>query len=123
MMSEAAEQRALFQWAALQAKARPELALLLAIPNGGARHKATAGKLKAEGVKAGVPDVCLPVAKGVHGSLWIELKRPKAPGKPRGRISEAQQWWIGNLQAHGQLAAVCFGWLEAKDLIEAYMHG
>lgn len=86
-MSESAEQRALFSWAAMQAKARPELAMLLAIPNGGHRSKATAGRLKAEGVRAGVPDVALPVARAPHGGLWIELKRPKTPGSPRGRPS------------------------------------
>lgn len=120
-MSESAEQQALFRWAAMQAKARPELALLLAIPNGGHRSKATAGRLKAEGVRSGVPDVALPVARAPHGGLWIELKRQKTPGKPRGRISPAQEWWISSLQASGQLAAVCYGWLEAKELIEAYL--
>lgn len=48
--------------------------LLFAIPNGGGRSKATAGRLKAEGVKAGVSDLFLSVArKGVHG-LFVEMK-------------------------------------------------
>jgi hypothetical protein len=52
----------------------PAFAELFAIPNGGMRSKATAGKLKAEGVKSGVWDICLPVpAHGRHG-LWIEMK-------------------------------------------------
>ena len=37
----------------------PQLALIFAIPNGGKRHIGTARKLKAEGVRSGVPDIFL----------------------------------------------------------------
>jgi hypothetical protein len=40
-----------------------QLSLMFAIPNGGLRHKAEANKLKSEGVKAGVPDIMLPIAR------------------------------------------------------------
>ena len=55
------EQEALFQWAALHTPQEPKLALLYAVPNGELRSKATAAKLQKMGVKAGVPDMCLPV--------------------------------------------------------------
>ena len=55
-MSEHDEQVLIFKWARLSEGRWPELALLFAIPNGGHRHKAVAAKLKAEGVRAGVPD-------------------------------------------------------------------
>ena len=61
-MSEHAHQVALFDWANLHLGRMPELAAMYAIPNGGARSKATAGKLKAEGVKAGVPDIVPAIA-------------------------------------------------------------
>lgn len=122
-MSESSEQRALFHWAGMQARTRPELAMLFAVPNGGARNKITAAKLKGEGVRAGVPDVCLPVRVGNYGGLWIELKRPGAPGKPKGRTSAEQLHWLGMLQSYGQFAMVCFGWSEARDVIEAYLGG
>lgn len=59
---------------AIRANQDPRFGLIFAIPNGGKRSKATAGRLKAEGVKAGVPDLFLPVASGRHHGLFIELK-------------------------------------------------
>jgi len=109
------EQVALFKWARMREKRVPELALLFAIPNGGKRNKATAGKLKAEGVKAGVPDICMPVARGRFHGLYIELKAPG--GKP----SDSQGKWIKDLTAQGYYACVCVGWESAKMVIEAYL--
>lgn len=62
--TESVEQQCLFRWAAFQSGRFPELALLYHVPNGGSRKKAEAGRFRAEGVKAGVPDLCLPVARG-----------------------------------------------------------
>lgn len=120
-MSESAEQAALFQWARFATSQHPALRLLFCIPNGGARHKATAGRLKREGVRPGVPDVCLPVPSGPYHALYIELKRPHTPGKPRGRTSPEQLWWLGELQAVGNCAGVAYGWDEARTMIEAYL--
>lgn len=113
---ESEEQKALFEWAALMEGKHPELHLLFAIPNGGLRHKATAGRLKAEGVKSGVPDICLPVArKGFH-ALYIELKRVKG-----GRASAEQSTWIEALNEQGYFAEVCHGWDSARRVIEWYL--
>ena len=114
--TESAEQQCLFRWAAYQSGAIPELDLLYHIPNGGSRRKSEAGRFKAEGVKAGVPDICLPVARnGIHG-LYIELKRQKG-----GRTSPEQEQWIRWLDGQGYLAVVCKGWEEAANLIERYL--
>ena len=83
--TEAQEQMTLFSWAAMQSGKYPELNLLYHVPNGGSRHKAEAGRLRAEGVKAGVPDLCLPVARGQYHGLYIELKRQRG-----GRTSDHQ---------------------------------
>lgn len=109
------EQSALFYWAKLREPHTPELALLFAIPNGGHRHKAVAAKLKAEGVKAGVPDVCLPVPRGQYHGLYIELK---APG---GRATDLQRNWLLALGAQGYFTRLCVGWEEAKKTIEDYL--
>lgn len=75
--TESVEQQCLFRWAAFQSGKYPELKLLYHVPNGGSRKKSEAGRFKAEGVKAGVPDLCLPVARGGYHGLYIELKRLK----------------------------------------------
>ena len=74
---EAEEQAALFQWAEYQSGKYPELALMYHVPNGGSRNKAEAANLKRQGVKSGVPDVCLPVPRGNSHGAYIELKRIK----------------------------------------------
>jgi hypothetical protein len=67
-------QAALFRWAAFKESVWPELRWMFAIPNGGQRHPAVAMRLKAEGVKRGVPDVCLPVPRGIWKGLYAEAK-------------------------------------------------
>ena len=114
--TESAEQRTLFEWAALQSKRYPELHLLHAIANGGFRHKATAGRLKAEGVKAGVPDLSLPVARGGYHGLYIELKRQKG-----GKASDGQKAWLEALSKQGYCAVICNGWHEASEAILRYL--
>lgn len=115
-LTESQEQQLLFEWAALSAGKWPELALMYHIPNGGSRSKAEAGRFKAEGVKAGVPDICLPVARGGYHGLYMELKRVKG-----GRVSPAQQGWIAALRDQGYYACVCKGWDDAAHVIKKYL--
>ena len=58
-----------------------------AVPNGGKRSKAEAGRLKAEGVKSGVPDLCL-IYDGMYYGL--EVKKP-ATSTPKGYLSKNQK--------------------------------
>lgn len=109
----------------------PALARLYAIPNGGLRDKATAGKLKAEGVKRGVPDIFLPLIVGTWAGLYVELKRPETKkvgtrkaeiiAQPAGATSEAQDDWIGYLRSAGYGVAVAFDWREAAKQIQSYV--
>lgn len=121
--TEHAHQVALFIWASQpETVARfPLLRLMHAIPNGGDRAPAVAARMKAEGVKAGVSDIFLPVARhGVHG-LYVELKRPKSEGKPAGIPSAAQLQWIDDVKAQGYGACVCIGWQAARDVLIQYL--
>jgi len=68
------EQVTVISWADSNVSKYPQLRWLHAIPNGGHRSKAQAGKLKAEGVKSGVADLCLPVARRGYNALYIEMK-------------------------------------------------
>lgn len=78
----------------------PELARLFAVPNGGHRNKAAAGKMRAEGQKSGVPDLCLPVPSGGRPGLWLELKTAT------GSIKPAQWDWLTALHRAGYAAHV-----------------
>lgn len=114
-MSEHTEQAALFEWAAWNQSKDAALNMLYAVPNGGKRDKATAARLKAEGVKAGVPDVFLPVARmGYHG-FYLELKVGK------NKTSIEQDVWLTALKAEGYMVDVSYGWQEAAHKIARYL--
>ena len=114
--TEHVEQANLIQWAGLASCKYPELRLLYAIPNGGNRHPVTAAKLKAEGVRAGVPDLCLPVPRGTYAGMYIELKRRKG-----GTVSAEQRVWMEELTQQRYRVEVCKGWEAARDAIVRYL--
>lgn len=95
----------------------PELVWIFHVPNGGARSKAVAGKLKAEGVRSGVPDYLFPVRSGGYVGLAVELK---AKG---GRVEPAQRDWIIHLQSQGWCALACYGAEEAWQAIQRHLKG
>ncbi len=112
---EAAEQEALFRWAHFMQAKYPEIELLFHIPNGGSRNRMEAANLKKQGVKAGVPDLFLPVPRGSYHGLFIELKYGK------NTPSENQEKWLKKLNDQGYAAVICYGWTEAAALIETYL--
>ena len=77
---------------------------IFAIPNGGHRSMATAGRLKAEGVASGVPDLFVPAWR-----LWVEMKRSKG-----GSLSPEQKEWIAYLEGCGYQCVVGKGAEDAK---------
>jgi hypothetical protein len=108
------EQVRLIRWCKEHQKLLPQLALIFAIPNGGKRK--TGGWMVAEGLKSGVPDLFLPVARqGKHG-FFIEMKREKG-----GEVSENQRLWIEALREQGYEAQVCYGWDDAADRLLKYL--
>jgi hypothetical protein len=103
MKTEHEEQREFVQWFR---QSWPDVRIF-AIPNGGARSKATAGRLKAEGVVSGVPDLFIP-----EWRMWVEMKRIKG-----GSLSQEQKDWIEYLKSCGYQCIVCKGADEAKQKI------
>lgn len=112
---EAAEQSTLIDWSLCCRGKYPELNLLFHIPNGGSRNKREAANLKRQGVKADVPDLFLPVARGGYHGLFIEMKYGK--NKP----TDAQREWSAALNEQGYMAVVCYGFEDARDTIEKYL--
>jgi len=109
------EQCALFEWADWYLPTVS--ALLFAIPMGGHRHKAVAAKLKAEGVKAGVPDIFFALPRnGKHG-LFIEMKRIKG-----GSVRREQKAMIDRLRAAGYQVEVCKGFEAARNVLVNYVN-
>ena len=102
------------------------LAFMHAIPNGGERNRVQASRLKAEGVKAGVPDVFLPYPRirdnrvQFHG-LYIEFKRPKSEGKAAGRLSAEQERWRAYLLSQNFCHCVAYDYGQAVQAVVNYL--
>ena len=73
--TEHVEQTRLFDRIRAAEQAYPALSMVYAVPNGGFRHIATAKAMRDEGVRAGVPDVHIPLARKGYCGGWIEMKR------------------------------------------------
>ncbi len=105
----------LFQWAMMNSGKYQELKLLFHIPNGGLRSKTEAKRLKGAGVKAGVPDVFLPISADAYHGLFIEMKVGK--NKP----TVEQKLWLSELEKEGYKTAVCYSWIDAAKVISEYL--
>lgn len=110
---ESQHQQAYIRWAAMHPLAK----LAFAIPNGGARGRVTAAILKAEGVKAGVPDVFVPVPSGGWHGLYIEFKYG------RNVMSVEQAEFMGRMHSFGYACAVAYDWDLAADFTIRYFAG
>jgi hypothetical protein len=85
-----------------------------AVPNGGFRHPATASKLKAEGVRPGVPDWVWPSPRGGFVGLAIEFKHgDNGPSKQ-------QRERIDALQREGWCVVICWDWTAAARIVQGY---
>lgn len=110
------EQKTLFTWLGLQWPAAAKVAFH--VPNGGHRLKSVAAKLKAQGVKAGVSDILLMMARGGYFGLIIEFKATPPNDAP---VSPSQHAFQVATEQQGYLSIVCRGIKEAMDVINGYM--
>jgi len=92
-----------------------ELQWFFHVPNGGNRNLREAVKFKSMGVKPGVPDLILPVARrGYHG-LALELKAGK------NKATELQLEWHEFMRSEGWYVAICYSWEEALYVALLYL--
>lgn len=108
------------------ANASPELRLtwLHAIPNGGSRGNDSlsaaivGARMRAEGVLRGVPDIFLPWPSPDTGGLYIELKKPS---QSETALSKEQRLFRDYARQVGYGWHVCFGYVEAINVICEYL--
>ena len=80
-----------------------------------------ATKLKAEGVKAGQPDLVLPVARRGFHSLYIETKVPKTLVSEKTYPTKLQRTVMKALAVEGNLVVVCWGSIAIQKVLEFYL--
>src|SRR5262249_12840255 len=103
------------KWVRTVEDTHPVLNLLYAVPNGGDRNLRVARKLKAEGVLAGVADLCLPAARrGYHG-LYLEMKSEERVA------TEEQKEFLRGVSSEGYCGVIAQGVDEARATLEWYI--
>lgn len=89
--------------------------LLMHVPNGQNSSARAGSRMKAQGLRAGVPDLFLAVPRGPYHGLWVEMK------SAAGTCSDAQKAFHPLLLAQGYHVQVCKGWDQATRAITAYL--
>lgn len=88
---------------------------LFAVPNAAKRSLALGAYMKAEGLRAGVPDLVMPVPRGGKPGLYIEMKRED------GIVSGAQVEVQAFLLLQGYEVLTCYSADEAIAAIVKYV--
>ena len=109
------EQAALIEWVGITSNKEPRLKLLYAIPNAARRSPRQGAWMKAEGMKAGVPDLCLPVPEVGYMGLYIEMKMPG------NTLTKEQQEFMALLNRYGHRVVTCHSSTEAIQVIKEYL--
>jgi hypothetical protein len=115
--TESKSQQAVMHWwrAAHRGLGVADERYLMAFPLQGARTPQNGARLKAEGMRAGTPDMFLALKRGVYPGLWVELKRLT------GKLTESQKDMARILSAGGFVCICCHSTDEAIRAIEAYL--
>jgi len=112
------DQVAVFEWAKLNERKWPCLNLLFGSLMGIDLPPRLLNKAAKSGMKAGKPDINLPVPIGGCCGLWIELK--KSAGK---KPTHEQELTLEALAAVGNVAYACKGSAPAIYILEQYLTG
>lgn len=111
------EQKTVISWCRIQESRWPELRMIYHVPNEGKRSKTTAATEKAMGLRAGVPDLFLPVPRAWFHGLYLEMKALD------GKVSKEQDEFLTAAGEQGYCCCACWGADAAIWLIERYMTG
>lgn len=115
---EADQQALVIEWAhwayRTQSAKYPMLRLLHASMNAAKRSIKQGGRMKAQGMLSGVPDLFLPVPRGDKHGLFIEMK------SEGGRPTRDQLRFIQDVIDLDYAAHICYSAKEAIELIEDY---
>ena len=117
-LSEHEIQSAFFRWCEFPPTLEkyPEVKGFFAVPNGiRTVNIRIAVKAKAEGLRRGVPDTFLPVARGEYYGLFIEFKTPK------NYLSRDQKEWFKWLKNEGFKCEIAKSTDEAIKITEDYL--
>jgi len=71
-------------------------------------------KMKSLGKKKGIPDLFLPVIRGVYGGMYVEMKYGK------NKVTKEQLYWLTLLKKQGYHCVVCYSAKEAIIEFERY---
>lgn len=112
-------QRAVMLWCGIMESKFPCLKWMHAIPNGGKRDSKEASSMKSQGVKAGILDLSLDVARGGFHGLKIELKKP---GGKCLKPSKEQLEYIEFCRDQGYSVLVSNDFDEVKAFILDYLN-
>lgn len=106
-------QKAFFEWLLLAYPWADDVTF--AVPNGVRCSASQAAKLKAEGLKAGIPDVFMSVVTDKYPGLYIEFKIK--PNKP----SDIQEKKISSLKSQGYRCEIIYDLDAAIALVKEYL--
>ena len=108
-------QAAVFARLRLHEKRHPELALIFAVPNGGKRGPRERAEKKAEGLKAGVSDIAVPIARRGYCGAFIEMKRPGEKATPE------QLAFQEGVRQENYATKICYSVDEAVKFLNWYL--
>jgi hypothetical protein len=118
------DQANLYSWCLAQSGRWPELGMIYAIPNAGGftggfkKNRGRVMQMLRQGVRKGVPDLCLPVARGGFHALYLEMKR-EGEEQP----TEDQLLWHKALRAQGNCVIVAVGFVAGCAALTDYLKG
>ena len=115
--TEAQESVWFMEWAELY---KPIAGFVMHIPNERKCSPRAGARLKAMGVRKGVPDYFIAVAKGAYHGLFLEMKRRDQRNRKK-RIE--QDNWLEKLKDQNYCAEYVYGWEHASQVCKDYVNG